>query len=59
MECNNIQIYKDGAIGVIKMNRPDVRNALNAMTIQEISSALKNGHLCFKGNNKMNGALTK
>ncbi len=49
MECNNIQIYKDGAIGVIKMNRPDVRNALNAMTIQEISSALKKRTPVFQG----------
>lgn len=40
MEYNNIQVYKDGAIGVIKINRPEVRNALNAATIIEISTAM-------------------
>lgn len=41
MEYNNIQIYKDGAIGVIKINRPKKRNALDAITIQEISAAME------------------
>ena len=41
MTYQNIQVYKDGAIGLIKINRPEVRNALNANTIQEICCALE------------------
>lgn len=36
----NILVYKDGAIGVIKINRPEVRNALDAKTLNEIDQAL-------------------
>ncbi|WP_066251324.1 enoyl-CoA hydratase/isomerase family protein [Neobacillus drentensis] len=40
MNFENILVYKDGAIGVIKINRPEVRNALDAQTLQEIDQAL-------------------
>ncbi|MEH6946131.1 enoyl-CoA hydratase-related protein [Bacillus sp. JJ634] len=36
----NILMYKDGAIGVIKINRPEVRNALDNQTVSEIEQAL-------------------
>jgi enoyl-CoA hydratase len=41
MIFENIQVYKDGAIGLIKISRPEVRNALNAETIEEIGQALE------------------
>lgn len=41
MGYKNIATYKDGAIGVIKINRPEVRNALDALTIVEVSNALE------------------
>lgn len=40
MNFENILVYKDGAIGVIKINRPEVRNALDAKTLLEIEQAL-------------------
>ncbi|WP_027415435.1 enoyl-CoA hydratase/isomerase family protein [Aneurinibacillus terranovensis] len=40
MNFENILVYKDGAIGVIKINRPEVRNALDARTLLEIEQAL-------------------
>lgn len=40
MVYKNIQVYQDGSIGVIKINRPEVRNALNAESIDEIGQAL-------------------
>lgn len=36
----NIISYKDGAIGVVKINRPEVRNALDNKTISEIEDAM-------------------
>ena len=40
MNYENILVYKDGAIGVIKINRPEVRNALDGQTIREIEDAI-------------------
>lgn len=40
MNFENILVYKDGVIGVIKINRPEVRNALDARTQSEIDQAL-------------------
>jgi enoyl-CoA hydratase len=40
MSYENILVYKDGGIGVIKLNRPEVRNALDTQTLQEIDQAL-------------------
>ena len=40
MNYENILVYKDGAIGVIKINRPEVRNALDTQTASEIEHAL-------------------
>lgn len=37
----NIITYKDGAIGVIKINRPEVRNSLDSRTLLEIEQALE------------------
>jgi enoyl-CoA hydratase len=36
MNFENILVYKDGAIGVMKINWPEVRNALDARTLLEI-----------------------
>lgn len=36
----NIVVYEEGAIGVIKLNRPAVRNALDSQTYDEITAAL-------------------
>src|SRR5690625_29186 len=41
VEYENIETHKDGAIAVIKVNRPEVRNALDAKTIDEISLAFE------------------
>ena len=40
MNYENLLVYKDGAIGIIKINRPEVRNALDVQTIYEIEQAL-------------------
>lgn len=40
MNFENILVYKDGAIGVIKLNRPEVRNALDARTLYEMEQAI-------------------
>jgi enoyl-CoA hydratase len=40
MQYENILLQKEGSIGVIKINRPDVRNALDAQTLKEIRDAL-------------------
>ncbi|MEW9672995.1 enoyl-CoA hydratase/isomerase family protein [Ammoniphilus sp. 3BR4] len=40
MNFENIVVYKDGVIGVIKLNRPEVRNALDARTLHEIEQAM-------------------
>lgn len=37
----NIISYKDGAIGVIKINRSEIRNALNIQTVMEMEGALE------------------
>lgn len=36
-----LEVYKDGALGIIKVNRPTVHNALNKETIKEIHNALQ------------------
>lgn len=41
MTYQNLQVYKDGEIGFIKVDRPEVRNALNANTIHEMGCALE------------------
>jgi len=41
MIYENIEVYKDGIIGLIKMNRPEGRNALNAETIAEMEQAVE------------------
>lgn len=40
MGYENILLEKEGRIGVIKLNRPDVRNALDRQTLNEIEKAL-------------------
>lgn len=40
MNFENIIVYKDGAIGVIKINRAEVRNALDSRTCEEIECVL-------------------
>ncbi|WCK52449.1 enoyl-CoA hydratase-related protein [Aneurinibacillus sp. Ricciae_BoGa-3] len=41
MAYQNILLQKEGAIGIIKINRPDVRNALDGTTVQEMRAALQ------------------
>jgi enoyl-CoA hydratase len=41
MEYQNILLQKEGAIGVIKINRPEVRNALDGRTVREMREALQ------------------
>lgn len=41
MEYQNILIEFDDRIGIIKLNRPEVRNALDAQTLVEMSDALE------------------
>ena len=41
MAYENILLEKEGRIGIIKINRPEVRNALNGQTVQEISQAFE------------------
>jgi enoyl-CoA hydratase len=41
MEYQNISLQKEGAIGIIKINRPEVRNALDGKTVQEMRDALQ------------------
>lgn len=40
MNYQNILVEQEERIGIIKMNRPDVRNALDGQTLAEISHAL-------------------
>jgi enoyl-CoA hydratase len=40
MDFENIIMEKDGRIGIIKINRPDVRNALDGNTLKEIENAI-------------------
>jgi enoyl-CoA hydratase len=41
MEYQNILVELEEQIGIIKLNRPEVRNALDAQTLTEISYALE------------------
>ncbi len=41
MSYDNIIVEKDGAIGTVKINRPNVLNAVNVETILEIEQAIK------------------
>lgn len=41
MDYQNLLLEKENQIGMIKINRPEVRNALNNQTVAEILSALK------------------
>ncbi|UJL45484.1 enoyl-CoA hydratase/isomerase family protein [Virgibacillus sp. NKC19-16] len=41
MEYKNILLEKEGKVAVITINRPEVRNALNGETVEELLSALK------------------
>lgn len=41
MNYQNILVEKEEQIGLIKINRPEVRNALDAQTLSEISHALE------------------
>ncbi|TCP25610.1 enoyl-CoA hydratase [Scopulibacillus darangshiensis] len=41
MEFQNILLEKEGEIGVVKINRPEVRNALDPYTVEEIINAVK------------------
>lgn len=41
MTYQNILLEKEGRIGVIKINRPEVRNALNGQTVEEIAHAFE------------------
>jgi enoyl-CoA hydratase len=40
MTFENVVVERDGRIGVIKINRPEVRNALDQKTLNEIQQAL-------------------
>ena len=40
MLYENILAYKDGSIGLIKINRPEARNAIDSKTLEEIDHAL-------------------
>lgn len=40
MNFDNILVEKDGPLGIIKINRQEVRNALDAYTVEEIREAL-------------------
>ncbi|MFB7640181.1 enoyl-CoA hydratase/isomerase family protein [Peribacillus butanolivorans] len=41
MGFENILVEKEGRIGVVKINRPEVRNALDGNTLKEIEQALE------------------
>ena len=41
MTYQNILLEREGRIGIIKINRPEVRNALNGQTVKEISQAFE------------------
>lgn len=41
MDYQNLLVEKENQIGIIKINRPDVRNALNNETVTEILSAFE------------------
>ena len=41
MEYQNILVREESSIGYITINRPDLRNALNLETLQEIEEAIE------------------
>ncbi|ASN06834.1 enoyl-CoA hydratase/isomerase family protein [Virgibacillus necropolis] len=41
MEFQNILLEKEGEMGLVKINRPEVRNALDPNTVEEIVNAVK------------------
>lgn len=41
MNFNNIEITQNGKLAYVVINRPELRNALNTETLQEIATALK------------------
>jgi enoyl-CoA hydratase len=41
MEYENIEVSKEGRVGLIKINRPEALNALNSRTFDELSDALR------------------
>jgi enoyl-CoA hydratase len=41
MEYENLIVQVDGAVGLLKINRPDRLNALNSKTLDELSGALE------------------
>ena len=41
MDYQNILVECEDRIGIIKLNRPEVRNALDAQTLAEMSHALE------------------
>ena len=41
MDFKNILVEKEAQIGIITINRPEVRNALDSLTYEEIGNALK------------------
>ncbi|ARK29972.1 enoyl-CoA hydratase/isomerase family protein [Halalkalibacter krulwichiae] len=41
MYYENIVAYKDGVIGVIKLNRPEMRNAIDSRTLEEVEEAIE------------------
>jgi enoyl-CoA hydratase len=41
MDYQNILVELEEQIGIIKLNRPEVRNALDAQTLTEINDALE------------------
>lgn len=41
MNYEHLNVYKDGVLGVICINRPEVKNALNKETVEELYHALQ------------------
>lgn len=44
MSFKNLTFEKDGSVGVIRVNRPEVRNVFNGETWMEFEAALKELH---------------
>jgi enoyl-CoA hydratase len=58
-DYQNILVERRGAVGIVRLNRPEALNALNAMLISELGSALDNfegdaaiGAIVLTGNEK-------